>query len=183
MTVRRTWICGIGTVVLSGALLTAQTQPPASEALPPFKPDGHLAQLMRAVMFPNSNIIFDVQTNDPTNLKPVAGVGDGALARFGNLYPGWEVVENAAIALQEAPDLIMRPGRLCSNGRPVPVERDDFKKFAQGLRDAARIVLVAARERNQAKVSDATSDLIEACLNCHVVYRNTPPGGPRRCVP
>ena len=30
--------------------------------------------------------------------------------------------------------------------------------------------------------SDATNQLIEACLNCHKYYRNSPPGGPFRCV-
>jgi len=149
------------------------------------RPDGNLAQLMRGIMFPNSNIIFDVQTNDPgVEKKPgEAQPGSGALALFANLYTGWEVVENAAIALAEAPDLIMKPGRLCTNGRPVPVEQADFAKFAQGLRDAARAALEAAREKNQEKVSEVTNQLADACVNCHQVYRNSPPGGPRRCVP
>jgi hypothetical protein len=138
---------------------------------------------MRGIMFPNSNIIFDVQTNDPGVERTLGEVGDGALARFANLYTGWEVVENAAIALEEAPDLIMKPGRLCTNGKPVPVGRADFAKFAQGLRDAARAVLKAAQEKNQEKVSDVTNQLADACVNCHQVYRNSPPGGPRRCVP
>jgi hypothetical protein len=138
---------------------------------------------MRGMMFPNANIIFDVQTNDPAIVRKLSEAGGGALTMFANIYNGWDVVENAAIVLEEAPDLIMKPGRLCSNGKPVPIERADFKKFAQGLREAARIVLKASQEKNQAKVSDATNDLVEACLNCHTVYRNSPPGGPKRCVP
>jgi cytochrome c553 len=92
-------------------------------------------------------------------------------------------VENAAIALTEAPDLIMRPGRLCSNGKPAPVDRPDFVKYAQALREAARATLKAAREKNQEKVSDLTNNIADACVSCHTVYRNTPPGGERRCVP
>ena len=153
-------------------------------ARPVVRPDGTLAQLMRGIMFPNSNIIFDVQTNDPgVERKLSDDVTRGALATFANIYSGWEVVQNAAIVLEEAPDLILKPGRLCSNGKPVPLERADFRKYAQGLREAARVVLKAAQEKNQEKVSDATNQLIEACLNCHVVYRNSPPGGPFRCVP
>ena len=154
---------------------------PAAQAIA--KPDGNLAELMRAIMFPNSNIIFDVQTNDPGVEKKLGPAGGGALATFANLYAGWDVVQQAAIALAEAPDLIVKPGRVCSNGRPVPLDREDFPRWAQGLRDAARAVLTAAREKNQQKVSDLTNDLIEACLNCHVQYRNDPAGGPRRCVP
>jgi len=139
---------------------------------------------MRAIMFPNSNIIFDVQTNDPARPRKDPDPADrGALALFSNLYAGWDVVEGAAIALAEAPDLIMRPGRLCSNGKPAPVDRPDFAKFAQALRTAARATLKAAQEKNQEKVSDLTNQIAEACVNCHTEYRNTPPGGERRCVP
>ncbi len=147
------------------------------------KPEGSLAELMRAIMFPNSNIIFDVQTNDPGVEKKLGPVGGGALSTFANMYAGWDLVQQAAIALAEAPDLIMKPGRLCSNGRPVPLDREDFPRWAQGLRVVAREVLKAAREKNREKVSELTDQLIEACLNCHVQYRNDPPGGPRRCVP
>lgn len=155
---------------------------PATRPLSP--PEGNLAQLMRAIMFPNSNIIFDVQTNDPgARDKKLGEVGRGALATFGNLYTGWEVVENAAIALAEAPDLIMKPGRLCTNGKPAPVDRADFAKFAEGLREAARATLKAAQEQNQEKVSEVTNQLADACVSCHQVYRTSPPGGPRRCVP
>jgi hypothetical protein len=167
----------------------AQTPGPRRGAVNPAtaraagKPEGSLAELMRAIMFPNSNIIFDVQTNDPGVEKKLNPVGGGALSTFANMYAGWDVVQQAAIALAEAPDLILKPGRLCSNGRPVPLDREDFPRWAQGLRDVARRVLTAAREKNQEKVTDLTNDLIEACLNCHVQYRNDPPGGARRCVP
>ena len=174
--------------VLLLASVAAQTpaprrKSPTSVAPSTAKPDGSLAELMRAIMFPNSNIIFDVQTNDPGIEKKLGPVGGGALSTFANLYSGWDMVQQAAIALAEAPDLIVKPGRLCSNGRPVPLDREDFPRWAQGLRDVARAVLKAAREKNQEKVSELTDQLIEACLNCHVQYRNDPPGGPRRCVP
>ena len=185
----RTLCVGFGLFFLAH---TAGAQPPAPPAaarppaltLPAYRPEGTLAQLMRAIMFPNSNIIFDVQTNDPNRKRKDPDPDDrGALALFSNLYAGWDVVEGAAIALAEAPDLIMRPGRLCSNGKPAPVGRPDFVKYAQALRDAARATLKAAKEKNQEKVSDLTNQIAEACVNCHTEYRNTPPGGERRCVP
>jgi cytochrome c556 len=77
----------------------------------------------------------------------------------------------------------MKAGRLCTNGKPVPIERADFAKFAQNLREAGRVVLAAAREKNQEKVSETTNQLAEACFTCHNVYRTDPPGGPRRCEP
>jgi hypothetical protein len=129
---------------------------------------------MRGMMFPNANIIFDVQTNDPAIVRKLSEAGGGALTMFANIYNGWDVVENAAIVLEEAPDLIMKPDARMGNRSP---------SSEQGLREAARIVLKASQEKNQAQVSDATNDLVEACLNCHTVYRNSPPGGPKRCVP
>jgi hypothetical protein len=168
--------------VLFAASTSAQA-PPAPALQPPAATDATLAQVMRGIMFPNSNIIFDVQTNDPGVERKLGDAGGGALATFANIYAGWEVVQNAALVLEEVPDLILRPGRLCSNGKPVPLARPDFQKYALGLRDAARVVYRAALEKDKEKVSDATGQLIEACLNCHAVYRTSPPGGASRCVP
>jgi len=159
-------------------------QAPSAQA--PSRPNASLAQLMRGIMFPNSNIIFNVQSQDPAAPKPIYEPGKAPFSWVdwgAGIYTGWDVVENAAIVLEEAPDLIMKPGRLCTNGKPVPVERADFQKFAQGLRVAARAAFEAAREKNQEKVSEVTNQLAEACFSCHNVYRTDPPGGPRRCEP
>src|SRR6476469_4827611 len=68
-----------------------------------------LAQIMRAIPFPNSNIIFDVQDNDPAKKKPDSN------GPYQGTYQGWEGVENASIALAEFANLILLPGRMCSN--------------------------------------------------------------------
>lgn len=47
---------------------------------------GSLAQIMRAIPFPNSNIVFDVQDNDPAKKKP-----DPSGPYLGT-YQGWEGV-------------------------------------------------------------------------------------------
>ena len=62
--------------------------------------------------------------------------------------------------------------RRCENGRAAPVERDDWVKFTREMVDAAREVYKAAQTRKQEPVSDATNVLADACLNCHVVYRD-----------
>jgi len=99
-------------------------------------------------------------------------------------YTGWEVVENAAVALADGVDLILAPGRLCQNGKPVPSRQADFQKFARDMRKAGLAVLQAAHTRNQEKVSDATDDLADACSSCHEVYRDKGPAhSPARCTP
>jgi hypothetical protein len=179
-----------GTVFVS-ALLTSvvacQSPAPASApaaAAATAKPTGELAQLMRGILFPNSNIIFDAQSNDPGAEKK-AGAGDGgASAKFANVYTGWQMVEGAAVALAETPDLILKPGRLCSNGKPVPVEREDFKKFAELLRQAGVETLEAAKAKSQDKVIEVTDKVADACAQCHEVYRDKgPAGSPERCTP
>ena len=163
----------IAFVLLLAACASASTAgPPAPE------PMGNLAQVMRGILFPNSNILFDVQSIDPDNPPPVAA-GGGATATFSGIYAGWQVVENAAIALGEAANLITIPGRLCENGRPVPLSQPNWAQFTQQLKDAADVMLVAARARDQEAASDATNDVAEACFVCHEVYRDAEP----RCTP
>ncbi len=159
-------------------LLLAACAGTGTAGVPDPEPMGNLAQVMRGILFPNSNILFDVQSIDPDDPPPVAA-GGGATATFSGIYAGWQVVENAAIALGEAANLITIPGRLCENGRPVPLGQADWAVFTEGLKDAADIMLVAARARNQEAASDATNDVADACYFCHEVYRDAEP----RCTP
>ncbi len=123
-------------------------------------------------------------SNPAAPKQPAEGAGGSATRTYGNAYSGWEVVENAAVALTDGVDLILEPGRSCQNGKPVPVQQADFKKFADGMRRAGLAVLAAAHTRNQEKVSDATNDLADACSSCHEVYRDKGPAdSPARCSP
>jgi cytochrome c553 len=72
----------------------------------------------------------------------------------------------------ETANLILIPGRLCENGRPVPVEREDFRKFAQGLVEAGRAAYNAAQTKNQEKAIEVTNQVADACSACHEVYRD-----------
>jgi Cytochrome C' len=177
---------GVALAFVSAAF-AAHAQPPSAK--PPSKvpstPTGTLAQVMRGIYFPNANLIFDVQKIDPGAPKKKSAEGGGsATDTYGNAYTGWEVVENAAVALTDGVDLILAPGRSCQNGKPVPYRQADFQKFAGDMRKAGLAVLQAAHTRNQEKVSDATNDLADACSNCHEVYRDKGPAdSPARCSP
>ena len=138
------------------------------------KVQGNLAQVMRGILFPNSNIIFDAQNNDPTKKK--------ADEQFGNPYGGWQNVENAAIALAEASNLLIIPGRVCSNGKPAPNAQPDWPKLVQGLRDASMESYKAAQSKNMDKIVDAAGTLTEACSACHDKYREKP-NLSLRCTP
>jgi cytochrome c553 len=93
------------------------------------------------------------------------------------------MVENSALALAETANLIMIPGRVCSNGKPVPLDREDFKKFAQGLADAGMAAYKAAQSKSQDAMVEVSGTVADACAACHEVYRDKgPAGSPERCA-
>ncbi len=177
-------MCFVSVTAAQAPAKPAQTAKPVPAARPAAaaKPLGNLAQVMRGILFPNSNLIFDAQSNDPGAPKK-AEEGVSASARFSSIYTGWQVVENAAIALAESADLIMIKGRLCENGKPVPLQNADWTKFVQGLREAGAVTLKAARSRSQDAVIEASDKVAEACGNCHERYRDVDGGNPARCTP
>ena len=144
-------------------------------------PVGTMAQVMRGIYFPNSNIIFDVQMRDPA--EPAEARGEGTVSNtFSAIYTGWPVVEDAALVLAEASSLINKTGRLCENGRYAPVERYDWLKWSRELGETAWEIYQAALEKDQAAVGELTNNLAEACDNCHRVYRSNAQGARLRCL-
>jgi hypothetical protein len=135
-------------------------------------PYATLAQVMRGIPFPASNIIFDTQTADPAAPPPRTATSAGATATCASVYGGWQQVENSALALSETANLLLIPGRVCENGKPAPVEREDFVRFARGLADAGKAAYDAARSRNLDAMVDVSGTVSDACAQCHEVYRD-----------
>ena len=156
-------------VILAACTTIAATPLAASEHE---EPVGNLAELMRAILFPNSNFLFDVQTTDP-GAPPEAGSEDdrSASSLFSGVYTGWQVPQQAALALAEVEPLVMNADRKCENGKPAPVGNEDFQKYAKQLTSVAKQIYAAAHEEDQEKVSDLTNDLAGACEDCHAIYR------------
>ncbi len=167
------WLAVVAAVVAAGC--SSQSGAPATPAAAPGpKPTAHanLAQVMRAIPFPASNLIFDTQTTDPS--APAKPGGEGATAKFSGIYGGWQAVETSALALAETANLLMVPGRLCQNGRPAPTDREDYKKFTQGLVDAGMAAYKAAQSKNLEAMVEVTGTVADACAACHEVYRDKP---------
>jgi hypothetical protein len=154
---------------------------PAKAAAPAVGPPpmGTLLQVMRGILFHSSNLIFATQSEDPADPKMPLPASFGTFAR---VYTGWPVVENAAVTLAESADLLLKPGRLCSNGLPVPVDRADYRKFVQGLRVAGQAALKAAQSKSMDNMIEVSGTVSEACENCHSVYRDKP-DLKSRCLP
>jgi hypothetical protein len=127
-----------------------------------------MAQLMRGILFPNSNVIFAAQSDDFLKQK----VDDPSLSPnpLTSTYGGWQAVENASLALAEVANLLTVP-RVCSNGKPAPVQSADWQKFVQGLRAAGLEAYKAAQTKKVDAFLDVADHMTLACGNCHDVYR------------
>jgi mono/diheme cytochrome c family protein len=137
-----------------------------------FNPDSNLAQLMRAVTFPNANILFNVQVKDPAKDKPAIPVPFDYVVWGSTVYYGWQSVDQAALAIIETTPLFLLPGRRCENGRPVPADRAEWKKYTSALVDAGRAAYRASQSRNVEAMNKVAEQLNDTCANCHKVYRD-----------
>jgi hypothetical protein len=175
---RPTWLL-LAAVVAGGC---GGTAPPPAPAAPAPRSYANLAQLMRGIPFPNSNIVFDTQTTDPGAAREGDARGSGATADFSHVYGGWQAVENSALSVAETATLIMVPGRTCENGRPAPVEREDYRQFANQLADAGLAAYKAAQSRSLDAMVEVSGTVADACAACHEVYRDKE--DPKdRCIP
>lgn len=130
---------------------------------------GSLLQVMRGVVYPASNVVFAAQ-EDPAAIKPAEDPSTSPNPLTSS-YGGWTAVENAGITLAESANLLMLPGRVCGNGKPVPMRNADWAPFVQDLRDSGMAVYKAAQSKNQDMVLEAVDKMTVACSNCHDVYR------------
>lgn len=168
-----------GQAALNDAALTQVMFPAAAPAAAAagaggvsLAPTANLAQFMRAVTFPNANIIFNVQVKDPATSKPGTPVPFDYVLWGMTQYAGWQAVDQAALTLIETTPLFMLPGRRCENGRPVPINKADYQQTTQELIALSKELYRISQSRNADALAAASEKLNDACANCHKVYRD-----------
>ena len=152
-----------------GLSLTAQT--PSTTAAP--QVHANLNQLMRGVLYPAANVVFSAQADDPGAVKFIPG-HDPAMSTdpLTSTFGGWVAVENAALALAESANLLLIPGRSCSNGAPVPTKDPAWAMFVQEVRDVSMKAYRAAQAKDQDKMIEISETLSAACAGCHRKWRD-----------
>ena len=176
MRVRDVWVAVVmcaGTGIWGWAAAQTPAPKPAPKpeaAAQPQRVQTDLLHLMRGIIYPASNVIFAAQSEDPATIKPAADPSTSPNP-LTSTYGGWAAVENAGYALAEASNLLMIPGRVCSNGRPAPMQNADWRVWVQELRDVGMATVKAAQAKNQDAVIDAAGVVAEACAHCHDKYR------------
>lgn len=172
----------VGIVLGSLAAIVAEAQAPApARPATPAKPDANMAQLMRGIIYPASNVLFAAQ--DDLSKQPAAADAATSPNPLTSTYGGWTAVENAGLAIAEASRLITVPGRMCSSGRPAPVARADWIKFTANLRKAGLDAYNAAKKKDKDAMVDVSGTVSDACQACHDVYREKKGGVKDRCLP
>jgi hypothetical protein len=162
-------------LALFGLSLMAQEPP----TIPGQEIRANLNQLMRGVFYPAANVVFSAQADNPADAKPNAGqdpsmATDPLMSTFG----GWQAVENASLALAESTNLLLIPGRVCSNGTSAPIKEAEWATFVQQVRDASMKAYKAAQAKDQDQMIAISETLSASCNNCHRRYRR---GGANRC--
>jgi hypothetical protein len=163
--------------------LSLMAQAPSAPAIATQQVHADLNQLMRGSLYAAANVVFSAQADDPTTKKwpefhDPAMSTDPLISTFG----GWVAVENAALALAESTNLMAIPGRLCSNGVPVPTTDPGWAKFVQDTRDVSMQAYKAAQAKDQAQIFKVSEALSTACAGCHRRWRDRRPGADR-CKP
>src|SRR5665213_4263167 len=148
----------------------APTPATTAAAAPDFQITTDLCQLMRGIFFPASNVVFAAQDD----VSKITQAEDAAVSPnpLTSIYGGWEAVQDAAAALSDASNLLLLPGRLCSNGQPVPLNRPDWAVFVQVMRNASARAYQAAVAKSTHQIVAVSGTLSAACDACHNAYRD-----------
>ena len=164
------------TLAAWGLSLMAQT--PSTNAAQQVHAD--LNQLMRGVLYPAANVVFSVQADNPGDVKFIPG-HDPAMSTdpLTSTFGGWVAVENAALALAESANLLLIPGRSCSNGAPAPTKDPAWAMFVQNVRDAGMNAYRAAQAKDQNKLIEISETLSASCNGCHRKWRDRRPADNR----
>ena len=182
MTTSRLFAIAVLSLACGWGFTVASAQAPGSPAPPvtPPKVETTMLQLMRGIFYPASNVFFSAQTTDPTTIQKAH---DPAIATdpLESSYNGWGAIENSALAMAEATNLLNLPGRRCSNGKTVPVEAADWQGWVERMRVAGQQAFKAAQSKNADTILVAADEVADACRACHLKYRDAPGGLKNRC--
>ena len=139
-------------------------------------------QLMRGILFINSNVVFSAQSDNPAEI-PQDIQGSRAVNPLVGVFGGWQAIENAALALVESATLLEMP-RPCSNGKPAPVKDAEWMKFVEELRQVGMGAYKAGQAKSQDQILDVSDRMAQMCAGCHGMYRdrNRDANGASRCV-
>lgn len=177
------WLCVAGSaIVVAVACSSPQTAAPAPKPAahtPDFRLTGTIKDLMDGVVDPSADYLWDSVSTIVTR--------KGVEERRPRTDEDWKNVRRRAIALIEAPNLLImegrrvaKPGEKSENPgielgpediqQIVDGDRATFVQRAHALQDAAQKALTAIDKKDVDGLSDAGEAIDEACEQCHLKY-------------
>ena len=131
-----------------GGLLFALLAVAAMAQAPGFQPVGTVRQIMLGIVAPTSDVIFKIPNQAPKDEKE------------------WATVQNSALTLAEAGNLLLMPGRAKDNG--------DWTKFSKALITQGSKAFKAANAKDAKPLEDIGNDIDDVCETCHAKYLPKP---------
>ncbi len=173
----------IATLSLGIVACSQNPAPPAASAAQemPYKPDASIQDLMENVVDHNADILWESVA--------VISTEKGVEERQPRTDAEWAAVRAGAIALSEATNLLMIPGRrVVHEGKTlqdsevegilkadqiqslIDGDRLKFASKALALHQAALAAVEAIDAKDPLKLSDVGGAIDEACEQCHTTY-------------
>ena len=151
----------------------------ASDAAPVYMPDATVKDLMQSIIDPSADIVW-------LSVKYEAN-RSGAVDYAPKTDEEWANVRHGAIALAEAANLLLIPGRHVARPgeasevpgielepaemeKMIVADRPTWNARAKALHDATMNTLRAIEAHDPVKVFESGAAIDEACENCHTHY-------------
>ncbi len=123
----------------------------AGEAMaqaPAFQPVGTVRQVMLGIVKPTSDVVFKFQFDPPKTAEE------------------WATLQNSALNLAEAGNLLLLPGRAKDKG--------DWTKNAKALIDTGSQAFKAANAKDSKGLEEIGNKIDDTCEGCHAIYLPKP---------
>src|SRR5262245_39413561 len=172
---------GIGSLLVTSACQSQQaaSAPAPAVAPPEYTPTATIKDLMQSVVDPNADVVWLAVTSVQSS--------KGTVETAPKTDEEWTKVRHGAIALMEASNLLIVPGRhvarpgeksetpgveLEPSEMEVLINKDvpAFRMRAKALHDAAFAALQAIDNKDAQKVFEVGEQIEQACENCHKQY-------------
>jgi hypothetical protein len=135
--------------LLAAAMVSAcgQETPDANA----YRPVATVDEVMDAIVIPASDTVFDAVVYE-----------NGALVQAPKTDDDWFRVRMDALAVAEAGNLLMMPGRAR--------DAEEWVRFARAMVDSAETVARAAESHDVDRVLRTGGEMYRACAGCHQKY-------------
>lgn len=116
---------------------------------PTFQPVGTVRQVMLGIVKPTSDVVFKFQFDPPKNAEE------------------WATLQNNALNLAEAGNLLLLPGRAKDQG--------EWTKNAKALVETGSQAFKAANAKDSKALEEIGNKIDDTCEACHAIYLPKPP--------